>query len=562
MSAAPLPADTGRRRLPFDANRLFIAACVGIPAIGLLVFFLQPMAVVFLHSITDPDGSYGIDNYRKVLEGTRFWRATQQSLIMTVITTVISVGAGFVIALGLYRCRFRGKWLVRAIIVLPLLAPSLVQALGLIFLLGRNGLISRLLGTELDIYGLWGLVIANTLYALPQAVMIIGAALVLLDARVYEAAEVLGTKPFRQFRDLTLPAAKYGILSAIFVVFTITITDFGNAAVIGGSYSVLATEIYRQVVGQRNFNLGAVVGIMLLLPTVIAYYIERQASKKSRGQKAAGILPFVPGPAPVRDIPVALFSALVCAFIVLVIGVVIYASFVTLWPYDFSLSLKNYDIEVSGAYESLWITIEISIFAALGGTVLIFALSYGLNHLPGYLAQPLQVLAAMPAAVPGLVLGLAYVMAFNAPENPLNFLYGTAALIVFVNFYHYHTQAYLTLQTGFRQFPDTLEEAAGALGASLARSSRDVVAPFLAPMLLSVLLFLFMRSMVTISAVVFLSTPSTSVASFMILRLDDSGRTLQAAAFSTLLILVVSVALILMRGVIFWMNRRGARRGR
>lgn len=553
---APSPAPRGLRAMRFDANHLFIAVCVGVPALGLLIFFVQPMIVVFLHSITQPDGTFGFDNYVKVLDGTRFWRATGHSLLMTLITTVISVGAGFIMALGLYRCSFRGKWIVRSALVLPLLAPSLVQALGLIFLLGRNGLISRMLGVELNIYGLWGLVIANTLYALPQAVMIIGAGLVLLDARVYEAADVLGARPIRQFRDLTLPAAKYGILSAIFVVFTITITDFGNAAVIGGSYSVLATEIYRQVVGQRNFNLGAVVGIMLLLPTVIAYYIERQASKKNHGQKAAGILPFVPQFSPARDIPVAIFSFAICAFIALVVGVVIYASFVTLWPYDFTLSLVNYAIEISGGYESLWITIWISLYAAIGGTIAVFALGYGLRHAPGYVARPLQVLAAMPAAVPGLVLGLAYVMSFNSLSNPLNFLYATAALIAFVNFYHYHTQAFLTLQTGFRQFPDALEEAADSLGASLVRSSRDVVVPFMAPMLMTVLLFLFMRSMVTVSAVVFLSTPSVSVASFQILRLDDSGRTLQAAAFSTLVMVVVSTALVLMKSAEYLMNRR------
>jgi iron(III) transport system permease protein len=158
----------------------------------------------------------------------------------------------------------------------------------------------------------------------------------------------------------------------------------------------------------------------------------------------------------------------------------------------------------------------------------------------------LQVLAAMPAAVPGLVLGLAYIMTFNSLSSPLNFLYGTATLIIIVNFYHYHTQAFLTLQTGFRQFPETLEEAGSSLGANLGRLSRDVVAPFMAPMLISVLLFLFMRSMVTISAVVFLSTPSVSVASFQILRLDDSGRTSQAAAFSTALMGVVILALIIL----------------
>lgn len=541
-SIAPVP---GRKGL-FDANRLFVAACVGIPALGLLLFFVQPVAIVFLRSITEPDGSYGLGNYHRILEGARFWRVTGQSLVMTLITTAISVGAGFVIALALYRGHFRGKWFVRGAILLPLLAPSLMQSLGLIFLLGRNGIVSRILGTEIEIYGLWGLVIANTLYALPQAVMIIGAALVLLDARVYEAADVMGARPFRQFRDLTLPAAKYGILSAIFVVFTITITDFGNAAVIGGNYTVLATEIYRQVVGRQNFNLGAVVGIMLLLPTVLAYFIERQASRKSRGQKAAGILPYVPKYSPLRDIPLAAFSFVVSGFVVLVMAVVVYASFVTLWPYDLSLSLKNYAIDIAGGYDSLWITIWISLWAAAVGTVFVFALGVGLRHAPAWIAQPLQVLAAMPAAVPGLVLGLAYIMAFNSLSNPFNFLYGTATLIIAVNFYHYHTQAFLTLQTGFRQFPETLEEAGASLGANLGRLSRDVVLPFMAPMLVSVLLFLFMRSMVTISAVVFLSTPSVSVASFQILRLEDSGRTSQAAAFSTALMGVVILALLLL----------------
>src|SRR5690606_10899813 len=124
-------------------------------------------------------------------------------------------------------------------------------------------------------------------------------------------------------------------------------------------------------------------------------------------------------------------------------------------------------IDIAGGYDSLWITIWISLWAAAVGTVFVFALGVGLRHAPAWIAQPLQVLAAMPAAVPGLVLGLAYIMAFNSLSNPFNFLYGTATLIIAVNFYHYHPQAFLTLQTGFRQFPETLEEAGASLGANL-----------------------------------------------------------------------------------------------
>ena len=553
MSVAETTPTPARRWA--DADRLLTIVCVGLPLLGLVLFFLYPMLIVFMRSVTVGDG-YGLENYSKVLGSAGFWRATWHSLFMGSATTALSVFLGFIIAHGLYRCAFPGKWLIRSVIVLPLLAPSLVQALGLIFLLGRNGVISRMLGTEIEIYGFWGLLIANTLYALPQAVMIIGAALVLLDARTYEAAEVMGASPTRQFRDLTLPAARFGILNAAFVCFTITITDFGNAAVIGGDYSVLATEIYSQVVGQRNFNMGAVVGIMLLLPTVVSYAIERQAMKRQETGQQVGQVRFQPAFSPARDLPMALLSLLICAGIVAVIGIVVYASFVTLWPYNMALSVKHYDITLAGGYSSLWMTIVISLMAAAGGTLAVFLLALGLRRLPRAVAQPIQILAAMPAAVPGMVLGLAYILTFNSTATPLYLLYGTAALIAIVNFYHYHTQAFLTLMTGFRQLPRAFEEAAGCLGAGLARTAVDIVAPFVAPMLISVFFFLFMRSMVTLSAVVFLTTPDLSVAAVTIMRLDDAGLTSQAAAFSTCVMAVVCLALLGMKATLAMMGRR------
>ncbi|NIZ08734.1 ABC transporter permease subunit [Pseudooceanicola sp. HF7] len=554
MSASETIRRPSRHRT-FDSDRLLTAACVGLPLLGLILFFAYPMLIVFLRSITVDEG-YGMGNYVQVLGSSGFWRATRHSLAMGGATTLLSVFLGFIIAQGLYRCAFPGKWLIRAVIVLPLLAPSLVQALGLIFLLGRNGVISRALGVEIEIYGFWGLLIANTLYALPQAVMIIGAALVLLDARTYEAADVMGASPWRQFRDLTLPSARFGILNAGFVCFIITITDFGNAAVIGGDYSVLATEIYSQVVGQRNFNMGAVVGIMLLLPTVIAYAIERQAMKRQQAGQTTGQVAYRPVFAPLRDLGMAGLSLLICAAIVAVIGIVVYASFVTLWPYNMSLSFKHYDITLAGGYSSLWMTILISLGAAVGGTIAVFLLGLGLRRLPQALAQPVQILAAMPAAVPGMVLGLAYILTFNSTATPLYLLYGSAALIGIVNFYHYHTQGFLTVMTGFRQLPPALEEAAGSLGAGLGRTARDVVAPFIAPMLVSVFFFLFMRSMVTLSAVVFLTTPQLSVAAVTIMRLDDAGLTSQAAAFSTCVMAVVCGAVLAMKMILALMQRR------
>lgn len=545
----------------WDSDKRLTVACIALPLVGLVLFFLYPMVIVFLRSITIPDGTYGLDNYQHILGSVGFWRATKQSIIMSGTTTLLSVFLGFIIAHGLHRCAFRGKRLIRAIIILPLLAPSLVQALGLIFLLGRNGLISRTIAIEIDIYGFWGLLIANTLYALPQAVMIIGASLVLLDARTYEAAEVMGAKPSRQFRDLTIPAIFFAMLNSAFVVFIITITDFGNAAVIGGDYSVLATEIYKQVIGLRNFNMGAVVGIMLLLPTVVSYVIERQTMKRQQNYTVSGIQRFEPKFSALRDVPMAFASFMVILSILSVIGIVVYASFVKLWPYNFDLTFKHFDITLAGGYSSLWITIAVSLGAAAGGTILIFLMALGLRRLSAAWAQAIQVLAAMPAAVPGIVLGLAYILTFNSPATPLHLLYGTAALIAIINFYHYHTQAFLTVMTGFRQFPNALEEAAYTLGAGMGRTALNIVAPFVAPMLISVFFFLFMRSMVTLSAVIFLTTPTLDVAAVTITRLDDAGLTSQAAAFSTCVMAVVCLSLGLMKLILHALSRTSSHKG-
>lgn len=541
---------------PFDTDRLVLWVSLGIPVIGLLLFFIYPLVIVFIRSVTEADGGIGLANYIEVLGSKGFWRATRHSFEMGSATTLISIVLGFIIAQGLHRCSFRGKNLIRAAIVLPLLAPSLVQGLGLIFLLGRNGLINKWLGLGLDIYGFWGLLIANILYALPQAVMIIGATLTLSDARTYEAAEVMGTPPWRQFWDITLPSAKFGILSAAFVVFTVTITDFGNAAVIGGSYSVLATEIYSQVIGQMNFNMGAVIGIMLLLPTLASYFIERSAQKRQFGGQSESAIPFVPTFTAVRDIPMAAASFIIAGLTTSVIAVVVYASFVKLWPYRFDMTVKHYDITLAGGYSPLWTTIEVSLIAAIGGVIALFLLGIGIRRAPPLIAKTVYFVSVLPAAVPGMVLGLAYVLTFNSTATPLYLFYGTATLLALCNFYHYHTQGFLTAMTGFRQVPGALEEAATCLGSGTARIAIDVIAPYVKPMLVSVFFFLFMRSMVTLSSIIFLTTPKLTVASVTIMRLDDAGLTSQAAAYSTCVMLIVGAALLGMKFVLYKMEQR------
>ena len=543
-------------------DRLLITSAVFFPLIGLLIFFCYPLVLVAGKSFQLANGAYGIDNYLNVLKSPGIVEAVINSLTLSAITTLFCLLFGFAIAFALQRSGIGGKKYLKGALSLPLLAPSLVQALGLLFLLGRNGLIHKWTGLDIEIYGFWGLLIANILYGLPQAVLIIEAALRQSDARYYEAAEILGASRWRQFFDITLPNAKFGLLSAGFVVFTVTITDFGNAAVIGGNYRVLATEIYSQVVGQMNFGMGAVIGIILLLPTLVAVYIERVASQRQFGGSSESAIPVAPAFLKKRDIPLGIFVHAIGTVAVIVVLTVIMASFIKLWPYRMTFTLANYNITLSGGYTPLWTSLLVSLEAAILGVIFLFSLAFSMKRIPASLAKLVYLLAVLPVGVPGLVLGISYVLSFNVGDSALGVLYGSSFLIALCNFYHYHSQGFLTMVTGIRAVPGSLEETVTCFGGGNLKILRDAVLPFMGPTMISVFFFLFMRSMVTLSAVIFLISPKVSVAAVSVMRLDEAGFVSQAAAFSTCIMLTVITAMGLMHLLIKWASKNQYRLSR
>ncbi len=536
-----------KRFVPCTAEQWLVAVCVAFPTFGLVLFLAYPLSMIVWQSFTLKDGGVGMGNYAAISSTPGLLKAGWNSLVVSLSTTVACVVAGFGIAYALERTCMRGKRALRSVLLLPLLAPSLVQGLGLLFILGRNGLVHRWTGWEVNAYGYSGLLLSDIFYALPQAVMIIQVALRNSDARYYDAASVMGATGWRKFFDITLPNAKFGLLSAAFVVFTITITDFGNAAVIAGDYRVLATEIFSQVSGQMDFGMGSVVGIVLLLPSLVSVYIERVSSQKQYGTVSEGRIPVGAEPVAWRDALFAGFSYFVMFCILAIVVVVVFASFVKLWPYNMSFTLNNFNVNISNGYQPIWTSLYVSVIAAAIGVLMLFALAFGTKHMQGRLAKAVYLLAVLPVGVPGLVLGLSYIFAFNDPSTPLSLLYGTAVLIALCNFYHYHTQGFLTMMTGMRAVPQALEEAISCLGGNMRRILTDAVLPFLAPTVLSVFFFLFMRSMVTLSAVIFLVTPQLDLAAVSVMHLNEAGFVSQAAAFSTIIMLVVALALLMMK---------------
>jgi iron(III) transport system permease protein len=434
----------------------------------------------------------------------------------------------------------RLKALFLSAALLPIFAPSLLPAISFIYIFGNQGFLkSWLMGQE--IYGPIGIVLSQVFYCFPHAVLILGTALALADQRLYEAATAMGTSAWRTFLTVTLPGVRFGIISATFVIFTLVITDFGIAKVIGGQFSVLATDAYRQVVGQQNFEMGAVVGFVLLVPALAAFAADRVTQRRQVALLSARAVPLVPKPRLLADSLAALYCTIIGLAITAVIGVSVWASFITYWPYNLTLSLRNYnfgEFEAAG-WAPYWNSIAMSSIVALLGTALVFTGAYVVEK--GRRFRParafIQLIAMVPMAVPGLVIGLAYVFFINAPWNPLGFLYGTLLVLAVNSIAHFYTVAHITALTALKQIDPEFESVGASLKVPVHTTFLRVTVPICMPTLLDIAVYLFVNAMTTVSAVIFLYGAHTKLAAISIVHMDEAGMSAAAAAMATLVLL-------------------------
>ena len=515
----------------------------------LAVAVVFPLYSLLSMSLQDMDGEYvGLENFRIYFDTPALFASITNSLSVAISATLIVLGIAFVYAYALTRTRMPLRWFFRGVALIPILAPSLLAAISLIYWFGNQGVLKSWLGGG-SIYGPVGIIIGSCFWVFPHALMILLTALSTADARLYEAAEALRTPKWRVFWTVTLPGAKYGILSAGFVVFTLVITDFGVPKVIGGRYNVLATDVYKQVVGQQNFEMGAVVSLVLLLPALVAFIADRWVQRKQVALLSARAVPYQPKSEPLRDGLLFIFCTIVAVTLLAMIAMAAYASFVTFWPYNLTLSLKNYNFDVmdGGGWEAYFNSIRMAIYSAIFGTGLIFVGGYLVEKARGvsWLRTLLHLAAMLPLAVPGLVLGIAYIFFFNHPDNPLGFLYGTMGILVICTIVHFYTVSHLTCLTALKQLDPEFEAVSLSLKTPVWRTVGKVTLPVCLPALLDVGSYLFLNAMTTVSAVVFLYSPETMLASVAVLNMDDAGDIAPAAAMAMMIVYTSAVFRIL-----------------
>ncbi|MEA3361360.1 MAG: ABC transporter permease subunit [Thermodesulfobacteriota bacterium] len=530
-------------RMEFDK---FIIPTVTI-FIGLLLsfFMLFPLWTILTMSFFK-GGEFGLlnftlENFHKYFTTSYTLNALWHSLYVSGVTTVIVTVIIFFFAYAMTRTTISGKPFFRNIIMMPLIAPSIVQALALIYLFGRNGLITaHLLQIDWNIYGSTGIIVSEVLYCLPHAFVILYTTLSSVDIRLDEAAESLGATPFKVFTRITLPSAKYGIFSAAALTFNLTITDFGNPVVIGADYHVLATEIYAQVTNLYRFDLGATISIILLVPSLMAFMFNYYISRKTFSMISGAAKPVIPPSRPLKKILYKTYCIFVSFSIILVFATVVIGSFVKIWPYDWSLTLEHYHFPSIGGYSAIWTSLWVSLIVGIVGAFLTLVAGYVMETRRPYFKQLLYLLSVMPAAIPGLVMGLGYILAFNKPHY---IFYGTPWIIVINIVICNFTLGILSSISNLRNIDPSIEEASISLGGDALRTFFKIIFPLSKVAFFQNFTYFFMRSMTTISAVIFLVSASVHLAAIEIIMLDNDGWTASANAMCTVIIVIVMAML-------------------
>lgn len=486
-----------------------------------------------------------MEEARAVLGSPRFSECLAHSLVATSVATLLSLGLALLLACCLTRTNMPGKAFFRAALVIPMLIPSISHSMGLILLFGKNGLITRALGLSGAIYGLPGIVCGAVLYSFPFALVMLVDILRYEDYAPYEAAEVLGIPRGSQFLSITVPYLRKPFISVAFATFTTIFTDYGVPLAIGGKYTTLPVLMYQEVVGQLNFGRGSVLGLVLLLPAIVAFIFD--ATNRDRAGGNTVTMPFRARKGRARDGSAFVACTAVAGLIAAVILAFAFLTFATAYPINITPTLRNvvkaFDLN-GGMY--LLNSAIMALAVAVIGVGVGFGVAYVTARMRSWLSGVLHLLTITSLAIPGIVLGIAYVLFFKG-----SFLYGTLGLLILVNLAHFLASPYMMMYNTLGKLNENLEGVGETLGVGRARIVMDVIVPQVRPTLFEMGAYLFVNSMVTISAVSFLSTTANKPFSLMINQFEALMLT-ECAAVVSLVLLAINMSV---KGLIYLLKK-------
>lgn len=487
------------------------------------------------------------DDIAAVFSSVQFLPMLKNSLVTTGLATVFSIVISFSLAWLLNRSRIRWKSVFVVLFTLPMLIPSISHGQGLVLLFGDNGIVTNLLGWNMGLYGCKGIVMGSVLYSFPVSFLMFHDSFQYEDYTIYEAAGVLGLSGWNQFVTITLPSMRRTIVSAVLAVFTMVFTDYGVPLMTGGTVMTLPVYMYREVIGMMNFSGGAVVGVVLLMPAVAAFLMDLKNSSAPVSSSTV-TKPYQIPENRGRDLAVYGIFAVVLIALCLPIGAFVLLSFVKQYPIDMSFSLETVHRLLSGGIGMYFInSMAVALLTALVGTILSYFAAFvtarsekSLSH------QMLHFISMLSLAIPGIVLGLSFVLTFKS----LSF-YTTIFILVLVNIVHFFSSPYLLAYNSLSKFNPNLEDVADSLGISRLRMLLDVYIPCTRATIVEMYSYYFVNAMITISAVSFLVNFRTMPLSLLIPQLESQSF-LEGTALVSLMILLLNL---LEKGIAFFVKR-------
>ena len=517
-----------------------LAATIVLVAASLVLFILWPLYEVLWEGFFTDEGAFTLKYYRDSLSKMDNLRTLANTVWLGIFVSAVSTFVGFLFAYADAFLKIRFKSIFNTLAILPIISPPFALSMSFIMLFGQQGFVTRtILGLkETNVYGFEGLATVQVLTFFPVAFLVLAGLLRQIDPALEEAARNMGASRGHIFRTIVLPLVRPGIANAFLLVFIQSVADFGNAMVIGGNYTTLAAQIYMQSMGNYDMKGGTALATVLLTVSVLMFV----AQKYWVGDKS--YVTVTGKPSRERELsadPLPLFFVgipclLVSLFILILYALIPYGSLVNLWGIDYTPTLKHYryvmELGLKPVLDTTWLALVSMPITGILGMVIAFLIVRKKFMGRGLI----EFTSLLSMAIPGTVIGVGYVLAYN--KEPL-VLTGTATIIVLSFVFRSMPVGIRAGIASLQQIDPAIEEAAQDLGASSFKVFTSVTIPLIKSAFFSGLVYSFVRSMTAVSAVIFLVSASYNLLTVSIMSQVDGGKLGVAAAYSTVLILIV-----------------------
>lgn len=476
----------------------------------LAAILLYPLGCVLFQSVLTKDGGLGLSNYSSLLSQQSFWTALGNSFTVSGISDAIATIMAFFCAYGLHFSRIRPgvKKVIQIIVLLPLFLPSITYGFAVIYSFGRLGLVSQLIAPPpFSIYGFWGLLIADVIYTLPPAFLILYNAFFYVDRNFITVSKLMGDSPTQTFYMTAVRPVVGSLLSAFILSFFLSFTDFGIPVSIAGEYEVIATQLYTTMMGAiPNFGEGAVIAMAMLVPSVASVvmlrWVDRFNFRYNKISKAEVSVN------PLRDALYLVYYGLISLALLSVFVVMFVVPFVKQWPYQpyFTLDVITRIISDSSIWQVYEHSIGVALVSAAVGTIFCYAaaLVKARSQLPAWCQTTMDSFAMITNTVPGMVLGIGFLFAMSGTP-----LANTFTILVLANLVHFFTTPYMMATSALSKMNAGWETTGALMGDTWIKTVSRVIVPNSLPTLLQMFQYFFVSAMVTISAVVFLTGART-----------------------------------------------------